>query len=84
MEIIPIWNDRPLVPSNDAIKEMLHLAMDLYDVITVLEEGAEVMGRGKGTIEKCLNRKGKKITVVVVESFQKYSRRDVWLIKHVG
>jgi len=79
------WNGRYLRPSKHAIREMIQLGMDLYDVVDILDnKDAEDHPRGKDTIEKIL-KVGKTIyNVVVMESYAYDIDEDIWLILHVG
>lgn len=84
-EIYPKWRDRPVIPSYHAYKEM-EGRFDLFDVVEILENGVECKKsrRGKGTVERCIERKGKIIKVVAVKTRSNWTGGDVWLIKHVG
>jgi hypothetical protein len=80
------WNGKYLRPSKHAIYEMKKLDYDLYDVLSILENGYDCLKgrRAKGTYEKCV-KKGRKIIKVVVKRVQAYDIDDeVWLIIHVG
>lgn len=86
MEILMLaqWQGRQLVPTKSAYYEMIGLRFDLYDVLDILERGrdCERSKRAKGTVEKCLRRKGKTYNVVAVEST--YLGGPAWRIIHVG
>ncbi len=80
------WNGKYLRPSKHAIYEMINLGYDLYDVLSILENGYDCRKgkRAKGTFEKCI-KKGRKIIKVVVVRVYAYDINDeIWLIKHVG
>lgn len=64
--------------------ELLNLGFDLYDVLTILEEGkrCERSKRKKGIVEKCLRRKNRTYKVVVAETI--YLGKPAWAIIHVG
>jgi predicted PolB exonuclease-like 3'-5' exonuclease len=54
---------------------MVELGLEIYQVIELLETGAEISRRKKGIIEKWCHR-GQSIYIVADE--------DYWLIRHVG
>ena len=64
--------------NRNADGEMVELGLEIYQVIELLETGAEVSRRKKGIIEKWCHR-GKSIYIVAVEDYE-----DYWLIRHVG
>jgi hypothetical protein len=78
------WQDIQLVPTRAAHYELMDLNFDLYDVLDILEMGTdcERSRRAKGTIERCLRKKGKRYKVVVAEST--YLGESAWKIVHVG
>jgi len=75
-----------LVPTRSAMKELFDLGLDLFMVAEVLEDGYDChrSRRKKGTLERCIDREGKTIKVVVVRSFNHSLQTDVWAITHVG
>ena len=79
------WNGAYLRPSKHAIREMIKLGWDLYDVAELLEDtNAKEKQRSKDTMEKTL-KVGKKIyKVVVKESYACDIKEPIWLILHVG
>ncbi|MEE8167750.1 MAG: hypothetical protein V3T58_02615 [Candidatus Hydrothermarchaeales archaeon] len=86
MEILVIvrWQGIQLVLTQAAYYELIDLKFDLYDVLEILERGSncERSKRAKGTIEKCLRKKGKRYKAVVVKST--YLGDPAWKIIHVG
>ncbi len=76
----------PLRPTRSVYNELKNLRMDLYDVLQILKDGYDcsTSGRKKGTFEKCLDFKNKTIKVVVVKSFEFWSKQEVYVIVHVG
>lgn len=84
-ELYPRWKERPIVPSYHALREMGG-KFDLYDVLEILENGYDCQKtrRSKGTVERCMMRKGKVVKVVVVEARSDWVGGDVWLVAHVG
>jgi len=74
------WKNKPLIPDHNrnADGEMVELGLEIYQVIELLETGAEISRRKKGIIEKWCHR-GQSIYIVAVEDYE-----DYWLIRHVG
>ena len=80
------WKGKYLRPSKHAVYELISLGYDLYDILTILEEGYDCRKgkRAKKTYEKCI-KKGRKIIKVVVVGVYAYDiDEEIWLIKHVG
>jgi hypothetical protein len=84
MSIYPEWKGLPVIPTKSALDELIKYYMDLEDVVRILELGYEFTKRRKGTVEKCLNRKGEVIKVVVVQSYNYSLKTDCWVVKHIG
>ncbi|MDI6655772.1 MAG: hypothetical protein QME59_07840 [Candidatus Hydrothermarchaeota archaeon] len=84
-EIYPKWKGKPVVPSYHAAREM-EGRFTLDDVVEILERGYDCpkSKRAKGTIEKCIKKKGKIIRIVAVEAYSTWIGGSVWLIKHIG
>ncbi len=80
------YKGRPLRPTKSAYHELKNLGMDLYDVLRVLEEGYDChKGRRKeGVTEKCLQFDDMAIKVVAAESYEYWSKQEVYAIIHVG
>ncbi|MEE8358722.1 MAG: hypothetical protein V3R82_04855 [Candidatus Hydrothermarchaeales archaeon] len=76
----------PLRPTRSVYNELKNSRMDLYDVLQILKDGYDcsTSRRKKGTFEKCLDFKNKTIKVVVVKSFEFWSKQEVYVIVHVG
>jgi len=68
------------------MEELFTNKMDIFNVLEVIESGYDCARskRAKNTIERCVDRKGKTIRVVVVKSFSFSMNSDVWVITHVG
>jgi hypothetical protein len=84
MEIL--FKGLPLRPTRSAYHEMKDLGMDLFDVIKVLEEGYDCAAgkRRRGTIERCLDTKGKTTKAVAAKSHEHWSGQEVYVLVHVG
>lgn len=84
--VTPKWKGLPVIPSKAASRELDKLHFKVRNAVEVLEEGfdCERSGRKKGTIERCIKRKGKTIKVVVVRSFNRSLDEECWLIIHAG
>ncbi len=78
------WQGIQLVPTQAAYYELIDMKFDLYNVLDILERGTncERSKRAKGTVEKCLRKKGKTYKTVVVRST--YLGDPAWRIIHVG
>ena len=72
--------------SRTADREMVDHRIYMVDVVNILREGVESGGskRRRGTIEKTMKVRGKRIKVVAVESISRWNGELVWLIVHVG
>jgi len=79
------WRGMRLEVSKSAYRELLQLAMSLEDVVEVLEYGHAFPGKKRKpeVHERCLDRKGGSIKVVVAESFQYSTKECVWIVVHV-
>ena len=84
--IEPRFEDLHLEASRAASIEMFRYAMDLFDLLDILEFGYDCprSKRAQGTIERCLDAKGRTTRVVAVRSFNRELDREIWLITHVG
>ena len=72
-----------------AARELLKEKLDLNDVSEILEKGynCERSKRKKNIIERCIDRRGKTIKVVVVKTVSRYPdgfTEEVWRLIHVG
>jgi len=78
--IYPLFNDKPLVPSLSAYRELSGLGMDLEDACDVLKNGFDCARsrREVGKIERCLVVKERIRKIVAVEKENRY------LIIHAG
>ncbi|MEE8400747.1 MAG: hypothetical protein V3R86_01155 [Candidatus Hydrothermarchaeaceae archaeon] len=84
-ELYPKWKGKPVVPSYHAYREMEN-KFDLFDILEILEHGFDCQKsrRAKGTIERCVTKKGKLIRVIVVDTYSDWMGGNIWLIKHIG
>ena len=84
MDLYPIFQGNPLIPSVAAQRELDGLGYDLWFVKEVLEKGHDcaVSKRKPNIIEKCVTRKGKEIRVVV--ALVGWEGKAFWRIIHVG
>ena len=82
----PYYKDRQLFPTRAAMNELFKYGYDLFDVIEILENGYDChkSPRSKDTIEKCFDKKGKTIRVVIAKSFNYSLNLEVWIITHFG
>ena len=84
--IAPTYKDAPLIPTRSALKEMFDLGIDLFMVAEILEIGYECCRskRKLGTLERCIDRSGKTMKAVAVQSYNYNQDSEVWVITHVG
>ena len=84
--ITPAYKELPLIPTRAAMKELFDQGMDLFGVAEILDDGYDCYRsrRKAGTIERCIDRSGKTMKVVVVKSYNHSMQADVWAITHVG
>ena len=84
--INPTYKELPLIPTRAAMKELFDLGMDLFNDAEILDDGYDCYRskRKTGTLEKCVDKGGKTIKVVVVQSYNHSLDTDVWAITHVG
>lgn len=88
--MFPAWKGRIVYPREDAQREMTRCRLDLYDIVSILDDpeafDCEEGRRKEHTIVKCV-RRGKKVLKVVVED-SVISLGDslypAWRIRHVG
>lgn len=73
-----IYRNKPLQLTRSATLELIQLALDIDDVVDILEFGQSVKKRKHRTIEKWLPE-GKHIYNVVIVDVG-----DVWRVIHVG
>ena len=75
-----------MVPTRAAITGMYKEGMDGYELKFILENGYDCQKgkRSKEIREKCLDRKGKTLRVVVAKSHSISLESDVWVITHLG
>ena len=80
----PLFQEKPLIPTKDAQREMDEIGIDLWRVKEILEEGYDCSRskRAKNIIEKCLYKKNKEIRVVA--ALVGFDQREFWRITHVG
>ena len=78
--LIPVWQDKLLMPSKSALDEMYDNDISYEDVIEILEEGFDCSRskRKKNKLERCSQRGNKIIKVVVVAT------NEHLIITHVG
>jgi hypothetical protein len=84
--MIPEYGGQPLVPSRAAMSELMTHGADLYDVQKVLEDGYDChhSRRARGVLERCPDRRGMTVKVVVAASYNISMECDVWVITHFG
>ena len=80
----PLFEEKPLIPTKDAQREMDELELDLWRIKEVLEQGYECSRskRSQQIVEKCFYRKNKEIRVVA--ALVKFKGGEFWRIIHVG
>ena len=80
----PLYEEKPLIPTKDAQREMDETGMDLRRVKEVLETGYDCSKskRAKNIIERCLYRKNKELRVVA--ALVEFNGNGFWRIIHVG
>ena len=81
-----IYKNRPLIPTRTAMNELFKYGYDLFDVLEILELGYDCpkSKRAKNIIERCINKKGKIIRVVIADSYNWSMDTKVWAITHFG
>ncbi len=84
MNLYPMFQGKPIIPSIAAQRELDELEHDLWLVKEVLEEGHDCAGsrRKPNIIERCTTRKGKEIRVVV--ALVEWEDKAFWRVIHVG
>lgn len=85
MQIYPVWQGLPIIPSDTAMRELFSLKLDLLDVKEILESGYDCAesGRKENIIEKCLGKKGKVIKVVIAKGYNYSLKTECWVIIHI-
>ena len=80
----PLFQDKPLIPTKDAQREMDETGVDLWRIKEILEQGYDCSKskRAKNIIERCLFRKNKEIRVVA--ALVEWKEGEFWRIIHVG
>ena len=80
----PLFEERPLIPTKDAQKEMDEIGIDLWRIKETLEHGYDCSKskRAKNVVERCLFRKNKEIRVVA--TLVEFNEGEFWRIVHVG
>lgn len=80
------YDGLPIRPTRSVYHELKNLGMDLYDVLRVLEDGYDCRKsrREEGVIERCLEFGDMAIKVVAAESYEFWSKQEVYAIIHVG
>lgn len=84
----PNWQGRPIrVFKREIMRELVHLGMDLWDVVEVLKEGYDCARskRKSGIVEKCKGE-GKRMVKVVVQEGKEIAEGelvDIWVLRHV-
>ena len=80
----PLFEERPLIPTKDAQKEMDEIGVDLWRIKETLERGYDCSKskRAKNVVERCLFRKNKEIRVVA--ALVEFNEGEFWRIIHVG
>ncbi len=84
----PLFEERPLIPTKDAQREMDEIGISLWKAKEVLEQGYDCSAskRAANIIEKCIYRKNKEVRVVaaLVEWKIEGQTESFWRIIHVG
>lgn len=68
------------------MNELFKFGYDLFDVLDILDQGYDCpkSKRAKNIIEKCFDKSGKTIRVVIAESYNFSTDNEVWVITHFG
>ena len=90
--LYPIYQGLPIITvqtrkgQKNVLDELLRHGMDLDDVAEILQEGYDCSRskRRKGVVEKCIDRGGKTIKVVVQRGFIELDGQECWEVIHVG
>lgn len=78
------FDNRYLVPSHAAMRELMKYGWDLEDCKEILEKGYDApRRRALGTIERWLDRGSKTFNIVIVESHSNLFNEEIYLITHV-
>jgi hypothetical protein len=82
--VYPGWKGLPIIPSDATMRELFDSKMDLLDVKEILELGYDCAEskREEGIIERCLDKKGKIIKVVVAKGYNYSLKTDCWVVVH--
>ena len=74
-----------VVPSISAMRELMKYGKTLADAVVVLEEGYDApRKRGRGKIERWLERGNKIFNAVVAKDYNEKAREEVWVLIHFG
>ncbi len=78
--MIPIWKNKPVLPSKHALDEMYDCGLFLFDALEILEVGFNCSRskREKNKYERCVQKGKKIIKVVAVDTGEHF------IITHVG
>ena len=80
----PLFEEKPLIPTKDAQREMDEIGLDLWRVKEILEQGYDCSKgkRAKNVIERCFFRKNKELRVVA--ALVVWKEGEFWRIIHAG
>lgn len=84
MNIFPLYERSPIIPSVSAQREMDEIGIDLFLVKKVLEKGYDCQRsrRERNIRERCIHWKGKELRVVV--ALVSWKGKSFWRVTHVG
>jgi hypothetical protein len=82
----PKYKGLQIIPSRSAMKEMVDIGMDLWDIFDVLNSGydSSTSKRKDGILERCKDKGNKTTKVVVARSHNWALDNDVWVVTHVS
>lgn len=80
----PLFQEKPLIPTKNAQREMDEIGIDLWRLKEVLEQGYDCSNstRASNIIERCLYKKNKEIRAVA--ALIEWKDGEFWRIIHVG
>ena len=79
------WQGRDVRFSLAAYHEMVKYDLNQFDILEVLEIGETLPTKRKqGITEKCIKKKEGLLKIVVCESFEYSSKKEVFVIIHIA
>ena len=84
--MIPSFKGFQIIPSRAASDEMVKYGLLMEDIIKILNEGYNCPGskRKENIIERCIDKKGKTLKVVISKVYYYSLSEEVWILTHVG